>query len=64
MFRNNNKVFTAAPSSVGFAATFSHRAKAFLLAVPLFIRKAFIMYPSGGSMERAPAKTKKTPLVI
>ena len=30
MLRNDNKVFTAAPSSVGFAATFSPRAKALI----------------------------------
>ena len=41
MFRNNNKVFTASPSSGGFAATFSPMAKA-LTAVPLFIRAAFL----------------------
>ena len=34
MLINNNKVFTTGPSSVGFAATFSPRAKAFTALPP------------------------------
>ena len=73
MLRNNNKVFTAAPSSVGFAATFSHRAKALMaaalktngLVVMLgFFTKDFYAVPFRGSTERAHTKTKKLPLFV
>ena len=46
MLRNGNKVFTAAPSSVGFAATFSPRAKA--LTAVLFYTKGVCKVPFQG----------------
>ena len=48
MLRNDNKVFAAAPSSVGFDATFSPREKAFA-GCSVVYTKGIHNVPSGGA---------------